>query len=141
MRDQSARSYASLLDISTGYLAMIPTVLVLSIYKGQTFNDVLTFEDENGRPIDLTGITVLMQARTSVDAPDPPLLSFGTGDGTITVDNVGNVTFAVSAAATTAIVSGFDIEQWVYDMKWIHPGGVVERPIEGALVIYPEVTR
>lgn len=118
-----------------------PTYLTLSIYQGQTFNDVLTFEDEAGALIDLTGKTARMQVRESIEAATTKL-DLTTENGGIALGGaLGTLTFLVDATDTSALSDTYEVEQWVYDLEFIDPDTTVTRVIQGTLVVYPEVTR
>jgi hypothetical protein len=119
---------------------MKPTFIVLNIYKGQTFNDVLTFLDPDGVAIDLTGREARMHVREDIDSPNT-LLELSSQNGELVVNGTGELAFNVSATVTSALPSGHEAAQWRYDLEWELPNGTVERPIEGVIVIWPEVTR
>lgn len=118
-----------------------PTFIVLHLYKGQTFNETLTFVDAAGDAIDLSGRTVQMHIRRDI-ADSVPVLELGTADGTISVNASGELAFNVAHTVTEALdTDDFYPEQWVYDIEWTLIDGTVERPVEGAVVVWPEVTR
>lgn len=128
-----------------------PCNLTLTIWAGQTFQDVLTLQNPSGAPIDLTGYSAQMQARWDVQQPDPPFINWTSTGGQIVLGGTaGTITFAVPAATTAALTNPTtlpvpypinDTLVWVYDMVLTSAGGVAERVIQGALVIYPAVTR
>ena len=125
-----------------------PCNLTLSIWAGQTFADVLTLQNPEGAPIDLTGYTAQMQARWAVEQPDPPLITWtDTGGQVVLGGTAGTITFAVSAATTAALTTTAGAQQpndiviWVYDMVLTSASSIAERVIQGALVVYPAVTR
>lgn len=119
---------------------MKPTFIVLHVYKGQTFNDVLTFLDPDDVPINLTGRDARMHVRGSIESPDV-LMDLSSAAGEITLGAGGELGFNVDAATTAALPSGHDAVQWRYDLEWVLADGTVERPIEGVVVVWPEVTR
>ncbi len=118
-----------------------PLNLTLSVWQGQTFNDVLTYQDTNGNPINLTGYTAKMMAR--VDVTDAaPQITWGTTTGEIVLGGTaGTITFNVSAAATAALATANQTTVWAYDLVLTSSGGVADRLIQGVMVIYPGVTR
>lgn len=119
-----------------------PLQLTLSVYQGQTFNDVLALSDDTtGNPVDLTGYTAKMQARYDVtDAA--AVLTWGTDTGEVVIDGPnGTVTFAVTPAATAALPTSNNTTVLYYDMVISTGAGYAERLIQGAMVIYPGVTR
>lgn len=124
-----------------------PANLTLSIWAGQTFQDVLTLQDPTGAPINLTGYTAQMMARQYVEQANPAYLNWTTAAGNIVLGgSAGTITFAVPAATTAGLAAAAgvpnpqDIQQWVYDMVLTSSTGIAERIIQGALVIYPAVT-
>ncbi len=124
---------------------MKPAYVVLHIYKGQTFRDKVILQAPDGTPIDLPALYdgARMQARPSIDSPIVEL-NLSTADGTLELTSAGEIVFNISAAATSAIVMQADYLQWVYDLelfKGTGPAEVVDRPIEGTIVVWPEVTR
>lgn len=117
-----------------------PLNLTLSIWQNQTFNDVLTWQDTTGAPINLTGYTAQMMTRANLtDAA--PQTTWGTTTGEIVLGGAaGTITFNVSAAATLALPTAGQITTWFYDLVLTAPGGVADRVIQGVVVIYPGVT-
>lgn len=113
-----------------------PGVYDFTIRQGGTFSRRLTWKDDAGAPINLTGYTARMQIRT----PDNGtiLLSLTTENGGITLGGVlGTITLAITAAATAAL-------NWVYglyDLELIAPGGDVVALLEGRAILDREITR
>lgn len=108
-----------------------------TIYQGATFSRVLTWKDEAGTLINLTGFTARMHIRTSKDAA-APFVTLTTENGGITLGGaLGTITLAIAAAAT-AILSE---ESGVYDLELVSGTGVVTRLLEGAVTVSKEVTR
>lgn len=120
---------------------MTPAFVVLSIYQGQTYNDVVILEEDDGTPLDLSGKAARMQVR---DYRSGPLrLELTTENGMITLDEEGRITFLVSAAETAALRTQYDYEQWVFSLELVTdpgPDEIVETPIFGTVVFYPEIT-
>ena len=111
--------------------------LHLTIEQGATFDPVLTWGDENGLPIDLTGYSARMQIRETVDAV-AALPDATTVNGQIILGGAaGTVTFAIPATITAA----FTFEEAVYDLEVESAGGHVTRLVEGSVYLSPEVTR
>lgn len=118
-----------------------PTYLTLSIYQGQTFADVLTFEDAAGDLLDLTGKTARMQVREAIESTAVKI-SLTTENGGITLGGTaGTLTFLISAEDTSELSATYDVEQWVYDLEFVNADLTVERVLQGTVVVYPEVTR
>ena len=110
--------------------------LNIVIEQGATFNPVLTYQDENASPIDLTGYTARMKiknARTDTSA----LEELTTENGGITLGGAaGTIALLFTATATAAMTwtSG------VYDLELVSSGGVVTRLLQGTATVSPEVT-
>lgn len=110
----------------------------LYLYRGATFTRIITWKDENGTPIDLTGCTARLHMRDSIDATTP-FLTLTTENGGITLGGIaGTIALLATATATTAITAA----QGVYDLELIASDGVtVTRLIEGMVFVVAEVTR
>lgn len=119
-----------------------PLQLTLSIYQGQTFNDVLALSDDvSGAPVNLTGYSARMQARFDITDASP-VFTWSSDTGEIVIDGPnGTLTFAVTPTATAALPTANDITVLVYDMVLSTGAGYAERTVQGAVVIYPGVTR
>lgn len=114
-----------------------PAIYNLTIYQGANFSQQFTWTDTNNTPINLTGYTARMHARTSVNAPTP-FLNLTSPSGGITLGgSAGTVTVALTAAATAAI----DEVLGVYDLELVAPSGDVTRFLQGTVTISREVTR
>ena len=114
---------------------MLAGLLDITIEQGATFNLVFIYQDQNGDPINLTGMTARMQLRRQFNSPDA-LLSLTTENGRISLGGTnGTITLNVGANET-ANLSG----SGVYDIELVN-GPVVKRILEGSYSICPEVTR
>lgn len=116
----------------------------LNMYQGASFATEIQFVDgETGEPLDLTGRTARMQARTSIEDP-VATLNLSTEDGTLVLQGDGVLRFNVSAADTALLGAGtYDVQQWVYDIELVTPGPTVSvrRVLTGVVVFWPEITR
>lgn len=122
---------------------MKPSYVLLNIYQGQTFADVVTLQEDDGTPIDLSAMTARMQIREYFDGP--LVMELTTENGRIDLDNLGHIQFHVTAADTAAlgVYREFPYEQYVYDLELVHLDGleeVVDKPIFGNVVLYKEIT-
>lgn len=109
------------------------------IDQGASTSRVLTWQDENGNPIDLTGFSASMQIRETKGLTNPVLLTLddganggivlGTTDGTITV----NVTYEQTVALGNSIPRGY------YDLLLVN-GLDRKRLIEGPVLLDEETT-
>lgn len=108
------------------------------VEQGATFRKELTWKDNSGNPIDLTGYTAKMQIRKKHGAADPAAATLSDADGSITLGGASgtiilNMTSTITAALTLA--SGF------YDLELTSGGGFVTRLLEGTYVLRPEITK
>lgn len=102
--------------------------------QGATLSKVLTYTDDAGTPINLTGYSARMMLRDRVSS-STVVLELTTGNGRIALGGVaGTVTLDVAASDMT--MSG----TYVYDLELVQ-GVTVERLVMGEIVIRPEVTR
>lgn len=120
-----------------------PLTLALYIYQGQTFDDRLALTNADGTPVDLTGYSARMQARTDV-ADATPVLDWSSVDGEIVIDGPGGaLSFNVSADATFALPTDNEPCAWVYDLRIYNAASppYAERVVQGILNVSPAVTR
>lgn len=121
---------------------MTPTFVLICMYQGTTFRQTVTLRDADGEPFDLSGWSARMQIREHMHGP--LVLELTTENGRIELGDEGEIALTVDAETTASLVVWADYEQYVYDLE-LHrvDGGVeeVQRPIFGAVVLYPEVTR
>jgi len=108
------------------------------VHQGATFDKLITWKDENGSPINLTGWKARMMMRATIDTV-APFLTLTTENGGITLGGVaGTISLLASAAATGAIQA----QQGVYDLEMVAPDNVtVTRLMEGLVILGREVTR
>lgn len=121
---------------------MTPTFVLVCIYQGTTFRQKITLRGADGDPFDLDGWGARMQIRDHLHGP--LVLDLTTDNGRVELGAEGQITLTLDAATTEALTVWGDYEQYVYDLElYRDDGGVeeVQRPIFGAVVLYPEVTR
>lgn len=114
--------------------------LNLLVEAGATFNCVLTWQDPDGDPIDITGYTAALQARATADAAAALVDLTSEVNGGITLgDTDGTIAIVIAAAATAALPTG----RLVYDLELTAPGptGDVVRLVEGSITVHRQVTR
>lgn len=110
----------------------------ITIEQGATFELHIIYETGSPAvPVNLTGWTARMQVRLKYTAPDPPLLSFTTANGAITVGSAGQID-VIGLASLTDLVLAPKI--CVYDLKIVN-GTTVRRIVSGNATITPQVTR
>jgi hypothetical protein len=103
--------------------------------QGATFSSVLTWKDENGNPINITGSTAEMQVRSKVCTD--PIITLSTSNGGIALGGaLGTITLSIAASVTDDLKAG----TYIYDLE-INNGGTVTRLIEGSFTVSPEVTK
>lgn len=110
--------------------------LNLTFPQGATWSLALTWNDDGGDPINLTGYAARMQVRASYDAA-ATALSLANGSGITLGGAAGAITLSVPASTTTTVNPG----TYVYDLELQSSGGEVTRLVEGTLEVTPEVTR
>lgn len=107
----------------------------VTIEQGATWTRTLTITDD-GTPRNLTGYTARMQIRRAA-ADASVLLELTTVNGRITITALtGTLILSLSATETAAL----SWTRGVYDLE-IVAGSAVERLLEGAVTVSPEVTR
>lgn len=109
----------------------------ITIEQGATFSLVLTWKDENGALINLTGFSARMQIRENVESEDVIASLATSGSGIVLGGALGTITITIDAAITATIRQTFA----VYDLELQSASGVVTRLVQGAVTISPEVTR
>lgn len=111
-------------------------VLHITIEQGATFDPVMTWRDETGEPIDLTGYSARMQIRATIDDAGA-LHESTTNNGEIVLGGIaGTITFNITAATTEA----FTFDCGVYDLELVN-GNDVTRLLRGDVTLSKEVTR
>ncbi len=108
----------------------------LVIEKGATFERTITWKDDAGNPVDLTGYTARMQIRETVTA-DPPVVSLTVGSGITLGGAAGTIQIVIDATTTAGIAAS----QGVYDLELEDGSGKVTRLLAGSVTFLEEVTR
>lgn len=121
---------------------MKPVPKNFHIYQGQTFRDRLLIVDDAEQPIDLSSLSARMQIRAEISST-PVIVELTSDNGGIALGSDGILAFSLSAEATAALGSGFDVQTWVYDLELVTPDTtpIVDRITQGFVVFHPEVTR
>ena len=117
-------------------MSVAPGLLNLTFSQGATWKLAMTYTDNAGAPINLTGYTARMQARPSYES-DTTVLSLTNGTGLTLGGTAGTINLLVAASATAAI----DADQYVYDLEIASASNEVTRVVQGTLIVTPEVTR
>ncbi len=113
---------------------MMPGKYNMICSQGATFSKRLTWTID-GNPVDLTGYTAEMQAREKYTSTNA-IFTLSTSDGSITLDDEGNIDILINADDTESIVP----KDYVYDLE-LNSGAEIYRIIEGKFIVTPEVTR
>lgn len=109
----------------------------LVIEQGASFSYVITWQDDAGVAIDLTGYTARAQGRDSYSA-SAKIYDLTTENGGLSINGAaGEVTMTLTAAATAAMT----FSKGRHDLEVVSGGGMVYRLIEGPLRLSREVTR
>lgn len=102
--------------------------------QGATFTRTLTYLDNAGAPVNLTGYTAKMQVRPTIGS-STVLVELSTANGRITLGGALG-TIALNAPASAM---GFEAGTYVYDLE-ITSGANTTRIIMGSFTNRPEVT-
>lgn len=109
----------------------------ITIEAGATFRLAITWKDDAGVPINLTGYSARMQVRETYEATDT-ILSLTSGAGDIVLGgSAGTVIVTVQATTTQKLFHSYA----VYDLELEASNGVVTRLLQGNAIISREVTR
>lgn len=106
------------------------------VEQGATFSATVTWLDESGVAVDLTGYSARMQARPSA-AADYTILSLTSGAGITLGGTAGTIALLMDAADTDDLTPG----RYVYDLELVSGAGTITRLLEGTLRVTAEVTR
>lgn len=108
-----------------------------AIEQGADFFFDLTYKDDTGTPIDLTGYSARMQIREEVSS-NIALVSISSATGEIVLGGIaGTIAVHIPASVTT----GLSFNTGKYDLELEDSAGVVTRLIQGSVTLSPEVTR
>ena len=111
--------------------------LNLTCKRGSNFSAVLTWRDEAGVLVDLTGYTAEMDIRTAPVDTGVQLLTLTTANSRIALGGAaGTITLTISAADTAALTAQ---TAW-YDLIVTSSGGTVTPLFEGVFVIGERTT-
>jgi hypothetical protein len=121
----------------------------IHIDQGANWSLSLTWKDDTGTPVNLTGYTARMQIRKAYN-DSTVKLSLTSSSGIV----LGGVAGTVAISATKTQTAGISVDylslfyhndkpsqKMVYDLELETSGGVVTRLLQGVAFIYPEVTQ
>lgn len=119
------------------------------IEQGADWRLVLTWKDEAGNALDLTGYKARMQVRETY-ASKVKVFELTTENDRIVLPGDGVIELTIPAAASAAVainpaktawIDGKQAQQLVFDLEMIAPDNAVTRLIQGAALFVPEVTK
>lgn len=107
--------------------------------RGDTWNGMSFLceelqEDGSHLPLDLTGVKVLIQFKTSNNGN--PIFEFKTDDGTITIPEP----LAGEIIMMPRIIDVYP-NKYIFDIQLTYPNGIVETIVSGSWVIINDVSR
>lgn len=105
----------------------------LVIEIGATFDQTVTWTDEDGDAVDVSGYTAAMKVKSKIGGST--LVSLTDGDG-ITLGADGTIRIVIEAATTAALSA----ETAVYDLVLTSAAGKVTRLLQGRADISPSVS-
>jgi hypothetical protein len=108
----------------------------ITIEQGAGFMLPFRYEAPEGSPVDFTGSTAKMQARTKFGASDV-LFELSTADSTITLSEDGEFVLSEAALQTAAMKFG----QAVYDLFITPPVGQPYKLLKGNIFVDRRVTQ
>ena len=85
-------------------------------------------------PVDLTGVVVLAQFKTSIGAP--PAFEFKTSDGTITIPNPLSGEFFFMPRVVKSLP-----HLYLYDIQLTFPNGAIETIVTDKWLVYEDISR
>lgn len=108
----------------------------ISADQGSDLDTLITYTDDAGNPVNLTGCSARMQVRKfAISAAANLTLTNSNG---ITLGGAaGTIRIAVTAAALSAVPAG----SYVYDIELVDTDQIVLKIISGSFVVNAEVTR
>jgi hypothetical protein len=108
----------------------------ISAEQGTNYLTAITYTDDDGDPVNLTGYTARMQVRRFTGSPIPFITLTSSSGLTITAAS-GVIDMAITAAALSAIPAG----SYKYDLEIVSGAGVVTKLLGGDFDLQAEVTR
>lgn len=108
------------------------TISNLYIDQGSDFSAIVTLNNQDGTPINLTGFTVKSQFRKSYQ-------SSVAVDFTVSIYNAsqGKIRLQLSASTSSAVAAG----RYLYDVEITSSANERKRALEGVVILTPEITR
>ena len=107
------------------------------IEQGADFSYNVTWNDQTGAPVNLTGYSAAMMVRNSYNDASP-ILSLTSAGGQITLGGAAG-TIAISASNT--LTAALPASNGFYDLELTSAGGTITRLMQGKVTITPQVTK
>lgn len=104
--------------------------------QGSNYLTTITYTDDDGDPVNLTGYTARMQVRKFASSPIP-FLTLTSSSGLSITAGTGVIGMAITAAALSAVPAG----SYKYDLEIVSGAGQVTKLLGGDFEIQAEVTR
>lgn len=115
---------------------MAVTNYTFQCLQGANFEEVVTWKNAAGSPINNTGYSARMQVRKEPNTE--VLANLSTANGKIELGGSnGEVVLALEAAETEDLPPG----DYYYDLEMVSAGGAVSRIVEGIFSVSREVTK
>lgn len=108
----------------------------ISAEQGSNYLTTITYTDDDGDPVNLTGYTTRMQVRKFAGSSSP-FITLTSGNGLTITAGTGVIDMAITADALSAVPAG----SYKYDLEIISGAGVVTKLLGGSFEISAEVTR
>ena len=108
------------------------TISNLVIDQGTTFSSIITLNNQNGTPMNLTGFTVKSQFRKSYQSSTATSFTASIYDAA-----AGQIRLQLAPADSSNVRAG----RYLYDIELTSPVGEKTRPLEGLVIITPEITK
>ena len=105
--------------------------------QGATFARVVTWKDDTGTPVNLTGYSARMQVRQRYVSTSTVLSLTSPSSGITLGTTNGQIQINVSATTMAGISAG----DYRYDLELVSGGGIVTRLLMGSFTVRAEVTR
>ena len=111
--------------------------LKLEIEQRATFQHRLVWKGSNGKPIDLTNWSALLQVRKTY-SNETTIIELSTANGRITLGGTaGTIDLLIEDEDTALLVP----DTYEYDLLLSAPDGSKDRLVEGKCVVTPGVSR
>jgi len=108
----------------------------ISTEQGSSLSRVVTYNDESGNPVNLTGYTARMQVRPRASSGFVYLSLTSPSGGLTLGGTTGTITILVDGSVTSAIPAG----RYVYDLEVVN-GVYVDKVMGGDFLLSAEVTK